>query len=472
MSHVVVIGAGITGLQSARRLTALGDRVTVVEAGDRVGGQIRTVPFAGRPVDVGAEAAHLGAPHLAQLARDLGLYDDAQSSRPGSSWLHTEEHGLRPLPEGVGPTGPSRLLPVLRTRGLTVPGMLRAATEPWRADPLPERDVSVGEAVEQRFGPEVVDRFVDPLLGTLHAGDVHRLSLRSTAVQLAAVLDTGESLLVRSAKARRRPSPLPPGPMFASWADGLSRLPQRMADTLDAEILLSTTASGISPDGSAWQVHIEDGGGSRSVGADAVVVTAPVTGSAPLLDGLVPEAARLLRLGRVADVATVLLALRREDVDHCPNLHGHNGVLLGSTTQGMLKAATFLSSKWEHLDGDPFLVRCSVGRVGTDRLARSSDDEVVAAVRSGLRRTVGLEAEPQDALVTRWPGAMPQLEVGHGARLRRVRSLLPPTLALAGAPYDGLGLSATVTSASVQADALHASLGGVVDDEDRHPAAR
>jgi oxygen-dependent protoporphyrinogen oxidase len=50
--------------------------------------------------------------------------------------------------------------------------------------------------------------------------------------------------------------------------------------------------------------------------------------------------------------------------------------------------------------------------------------------------------------VTRWGGALPQYAPGHLDRVRRARTALDdhPTLALAGAAYDGVGLPAVVRS--------------------------
>ncbi len=57
---VIVIGAGAAGLAAARRLSAAGLRVTILEARDRVGGRIHTLRDPGSPVpiELGAEFIH------------------------------------------------------------------------------------------------------------------------------------------------------------------------------------------------------------------------------------------------------------------------------------------------------------------------------------------------------------------------------------------------------------------------------
>jgi monoamine oxidase len=56
MKRVVVIGAGFAGLAAADRLRAGGAEVTVLEARDRVGGRVWSVPFSGQAtVERGAE---------------------------------------------------------------------------------------------------------------------------------------------------------------------------------------------------------------------------------------------------------------------------------------------------------------------------------------------------------------------------------------------------------------------------------
>ena len=65
-----------------------------------------------------------------------------------------------------------------------------------------------------------------------------------------------------------------------------------------------------------------------------------------------------------------------------------------------------------------------------------------------------MAADATTGLVRRWPGALPQLTVGHPARLAAARETLPVGIALAGACYDGLGIASCVRSGEVAAAAL------------------
>lgn len=82
--HVVVVGAGLAGLSATERLLAGGARVTLIEAGDRVGGRARTVRrFAnGQIAESGAEWIDTDHVRMLSLVRRFGL----QLEGEGSVW--------------------------------------------------------------------------------------------------------------------------------------------------------------------------------------------------------------------------------------------------------------------------------------------------------------------------------------------------------------------------------------------------
>ena len=74
MKRVGVIGAGFAGLAAADGLRAGGAEVTVLEARDRVGGRVWSVPFGeGAVVERGAEFILPGYDSMNALAARFGI---------------------------------------------------------------------------------------------------------------------------------------------------------------------------------------------------------------------------------------------------------------------------------------------------------------------------------------------------------------------------------------------------------------
>ncbi|HSN43264.1 MAG TPA: protoporphyrinogen oxidase [Propionibacteriaceae bacterium] len=454
--RVVVVGGGITGLVAARALADAGVDVVVCEADARPGGQVRSLDVNGVVIDVGAEAVHLGAPGPAALVRELGLDVSVLSATQGASVMSTRK-GLRPLPAGVGPTGPTRLRPVLASGILSFPGLMRAGLEPLMARRKFSHDTTVGAFTRRRFGNEVTDTFVDPLLGNLHAGDIDSLSLHSTAAQLVPAATGGRSLVMRRKPTHAPRSGVTPLPMFANWPGGLTTLVDAIASSSGAHLLTNARVSGLERVGDVWRVHLADG---TALDADRVLLTTPAHVTAELLRPHAGDAADALAAIPLASVATVTLGFDRAATESNRVLRDHNGILLSSRQARTFKAATNLTRKWR-LGGDLVLVRASVGRIGSDLADTLDDQTMVARIAAELADLIDLRTPVGFSHVARFPRAMPQLVVGHGPRVGSARAAIAGSgLALAGCALDGLGLVSTINSGTRAAAALVAELEG------------
>lgn len=83
--HIVIIGAGASGLMAARELARAGRMVTILEARERCGGRIHPLPASefGHPADGGAEFVHGEAPVTRALLREAGL---SLQETKGTQW--------------------------------------------------------------------------------------------------------------------------------------------------------------------------------------------------------------------------------------------------------------------------------------------------------------------------------------------------------------------------------------------------
>jgi oxygen-dependent protoporphyrinogen oxidase len=455
---VLVIGGGIAGLAAAHRLLDGSGRggqvhVTVLEAGERLGGKLRTGEIAGARVDLGAESMLARRPEAVGLAREVGLGDRLQP--PGTATASIWTRGaLRPMPKGhvMGVPGTAEALEgVLSDEGLR---RIR------RDDHLPPthlgEDVSVGRYVAARLGREVVDRLVEPLLGGVYAGDADLISMRSAVPQLFEEASRHVSLTeaVRAIQERAAANQQT-GPVFMGIDGGIGTLPGAVADAVRAkggEILLGERATTLTTRDGLWQLRTESG---RTFEADQVIVALPAPAAASLLRTASPMASQELRRIEYASMALITMAFRKAEAD----VPEGSGFLVPPVDGHTIKAATFASRKWGWIaeqNPDLLVVRTSVGRYGDEKDLARDDSDLVDLSRQDLREATGLNAAPVDAHVTRWKDGLPQYPVGHAARVDRIREHIAavPGLAVCGAAYDGVGIPACIASAYAAVDIL------------------
>ncbi len=450
--RVAVIGAGLTGLATAWQLRDEAE-VVVHEAGPRAGGQVHTIELADGPLDVGADAVLARQPAGPALLDALGFGAD-ELVHPAAAqvrlWLGDR---LRPLPANTVFGVPTDLRALAASRVLGPADLALAAAEPWRPRRQVAGDRSVADLVGERFGTRVVTRLVEPLLGGVYAGTAERLSAQATLPPVWAAAAEHRSLR-RGLSIHRARTSTDTRPVFVTVRGGLGRVVHRLAAALGERLHTDSPVRALAPtSGGGVAVHLDD----RTEVVDAVVLAVPAPVAAVLLADGWPGVARELAGIRTASVGVVALAYEHTAVRAVP---AGSGVLVPRDQERLTKAITIGAGKWPHLaDRERFVLRASVGRVDDGRALALDDDVLAERVDAEVRRCLGVTAPARERVVVRWAEALPQYDVGHHARLDRIRHLLaqgPAGLHLGGAGLDGVGLSARAADAARLAEEVRA----------------
>ena len=442
---VLVIGAGISGLAAARDIQRGAPEldVQVIDVASQVGGKLRGGEVAGVGIDLGAEAVIARRPEGLALIEDLGLAGSMRHPGPGAAQV-LGPAGPVGLPADTLMGVPSSVASVAASGALSSAGLQRLQA------PVPGAelgdDASVAEVVGGQLGSEVVDRLVEPLLAGVYAGRADRLSLRATIPPLWTALQHSSNVL-DAVRAVRRDTPTQSGPVFATVDGGIGSLPAAMIVRDDLAVTLGTAARSIERTGEGFAVAVGAAPEHRTIQARQVVAATQPQKASRLLADVAPVASRELADVTTSSMAVVALAFRRSDLRAVP---AASGLLVPVSARTTVKAFTFVTTKWPHLSDDYVIVRASIGRVGEDAILQRDDRALVESACADLAALAGISAVPVDAAVQRWAGSLPQYDVGHLARVERIRAAVDavPGLAVAGATYDGVGIPGCLNSAS------------------------
>jgi len=452
--RVVVVGAGIAGLAAAYELSRTappGTEILVLEGSRRVGGKLAVSEIAGVPLDEGAEAALARVPEVIDLMTDLGLGADIVYPATTSASIAVQGI-LRPVPAGTLLGVPADLDALRASSLLSGDGFAAVAHDLSTPGSPVTEDVSVGTLIGDRLGPELLARLVEPLLGGVYAGRTELLSVQATMPALAVQLRRHGSV-IEAARAARSDTPAAEGPVFATLRGGLARLALTLAEQPGITVRTETPVRELTRTPTGFRLVVGPAPQPIVVEADAVVLAVPANKAEPLLAAVAPRAAVELAGIAVASMAVVTLAVPRQAFP--PG----SGLLVAGG--GAVKAVTFSSQKWAHLDtGEHVFIRASIGRRGEEHVLHRADDELMNVAVAELGELVGLSGQPVDARVSRWGGGLPQYDVGHVDRVRRILAAVAEVrgLVVCGAAYDGVGVAACIRGAQQAAQEIEDQL--------------
>ncbi len=436
--HVVVVGAGISGMTAAYRLERLAQdsgtplSVTLLEAGERAGGVVHTEFLHGALIEHGPESFTSEKQEILALVDELGLRSQLiESSDQSKQTLIAWNRRLHPVPEGVVLFAPTKFSSMAWSPLFSPLGKLRMALDLFIPPRAPEAgDESLASFVRRRLGNEALERLAEPLLGAIYSARIEELSAAAVIPNLKALEQKSGSLIrgLLQQRAKRQTAkvkaPLPA--RFLSLRYGLESLIDALLSRLaPATLRLNCPVEAIAPGlQRRWRVSLT---GGEVIETDAVVLAVPAPVAARLIAGVSEQAAQYLERISYSDAVIVNAMFERAAIRH--DLRA-SGFVLPLKQRRYLRACTFASVKFcERAPAGAVTLRLFGG--GQDY---ASESELTDRLLEDASNYLGLSGQPVFVKVTRHANALPQYTLGHLERIRALEQELHGIKGFEGLP--------------------------------------
>ncbi|MDR2762035.1 MAG: protoporphyrinogen oxidase [Planctomycetaceae bacterium] len=500
--RVAIVGAGISGLSAAYRLNQIdsGVSVEIFDRRNRIGGVLETLERDGYEMELSADNFISTIPWGLQLCKELGLSDRLVQTNSQYRRTYVVRRGrLHLLPDGFLMMAPTKFLPMATTPILSPIGKLRAGLElflPARRDNV---DESMSNFVKRRFGREVFERLVEPLVSGVYAADMDKLSVLATLPRFREMERDHGSLIwaMKKQLAANRSANLAEQSgarysLFVTLRGGLSLIVKAIESKLPTgSIKLGTEVESIKlrKDGkwivksksitksksttskiSNWSENsksmescgslensdsVDSNSNSNSDSDsdidsgeiyDALILACSTYESSRLLSDVFPEIS--LRLSKIEHEGTAIVTYAFNSEQIKQRLFGM-GFVVPKIENSVILAGSFSSLKYVHrAPAGKQLIRVFAGGARNPALAELSDEELSSMLLRELRPIIKIEGEPIFNVVSHWARTMPQYYVGHCELVREVERLSSERLsfAIAGNAFHGIGIPNCIKS--------------------------
>lgn len=444
-SHIVILGAGISGLVTAwylKRSLGSNVRLTIIEKEQRVGGWIQTIETEGFLFEQGPRSCRTkGTGHEAlALIEALHLQDQVLVPHPDAHQRFVYyQHKLQRMPRHLWEVPFNPL-----TRGV-----LKAVWRDWHMPKRRSEDESIESFFSRRLGQSWAERLIDPFVSGIYAGDCSRLSLKSCFPLFDQWEQQNGSLLrgawhQRTSSASQTPfvQSIRRFPLF-SFKEGMETLPRALARNLKECLFLGQGASRLIFDANGIQVQLENGEHIRS---DQVISTLPAFVLSSMLSSYPSVSQRLTSL----PYATVLVVNLGFDSSVLP-LKGF-GYLIPSNEHSNVLGCVWDSCIFpqQNLKANQTRLTVMMGGRHHPEVEHLSDYEAVEHALEVLRQHLGIRGNPQVVQIKRARHAIPQYEVGYSlwkTELQEAMNLLSPRLIVSGSAWTGVSINDCIAQA-------------------------
>jgi oxygen-dependent protoporphyrinogen oxidase len=405
---VGILGAGISGLSAAYKLSQNNIDITVYEKDNQVGGAIKTNSKNGWLVEEGPNTLMVKSKEFWDLLEDLNLINSSiEASKTAQKRFIVKNGHPTPLPMSLGS--------FLTTNLFSVKAKFRLLKEPFISKSNKE-DESIANFITRRLGREPLDYAVNPFVSGIYAGDPKTLSVKHTFEPLWKMEQQHGSLLKGAFKRDRKNDS--PKRALLSFKNGNQQLPQTIADNFRKSIQTETTIQSVVKKGGKWIVKGQQNNSAFSEEYDVILSTLP----AHLLPTIFEDSIfKPLNSLPYAPLSVVALGFSDGQVGH--PLNGF-GMLIPEAENRKTLGVLFSSSLFPGRTPDNHqLLTCFIGGARNPKLAGKHKQELQEVVLSEISELLNITGKPVFSHFRFWPKTIPQYEVGYDHILNQITEI-------------------------------------------------
>lgn len=423
---IAVVGAGISGLSVAYELQNACEDVVLLDASERVGGLIRTSHSQGYTMECGP-ASVFADEAIEKYLKDVGLQDQFVYPDPKAGDKFIFKNGEY----RKAPAGPKD---VFLGDFLSVKSKLAILAELLKGrQSIPNE--SIGAFISRRFGKEIADYLLAPLVGGIYAGDPYQLLTEKTFPFLMHFEKEYGSIIKGFLKGSK------PARKSIYLKGGLECLTQALKKKI-RKIHLGTFVRSVEPVLGGYSLSILKDGEPSELFCSALVLAVPAYVASDLLGPHFPAYADAFCRVNYASVAKVFLGFDKERAKF--PFKGY-GALNPPVENRFALAALWTGSVYpDTAPRGKQLVTGYVGGILQEGHLNMCDSYLAARVAGELNEGFNASIQPELTEVVRLQHSIPQYDIA-------IREAQEAAAALAG---EGIFISSNWTKGAGVADCI------------------
>lgn len=402
---VGILGAGISGLSTAFKLSQHNIEVTVYEKEDQVGGAIKTYQENEWLVEEGPNTLMVKSNEIWDLLEALQLKNKCiEAGQTAKKRFIVKNDRPTPLPMSLGS--------FLKTDLFSAKAKFRLFKEPFVSQSN-KQDESIADFISRRLGNEPLDYAVNPFVSGIYAGDPKKLSIKHTFESLWNLEQQYGSLFLGMFKRDRNNNT--PKRALLSFKKGNQQLPIAIANFLGKSVRTETEIHSVIKDSGKWIVKGRQQDQSFANEHDIIISTLPAYSLSTIFDDTIFKPLDGLPYSPLSVVA---LGFSDEQIGH--PLDGF-GMLIPEAEQRKTLGVLFSSSLFpRRAPKNHQLLTCFIGGARNPALAENDSAKLKNIVLSEIRKLLDITGEPVFSHFRFWPQTIPQYEVGYDHYLSHI----------------------------------------------------